>query len=68
VGQPLTKDVTTTITMSRQDLAILTSGKDVKMDGFIKSGKMKLDGDAAALKKFLLIIDNFEFWFNIIEP
>jgi alkyl sulfatase BDS1-like metallo-beta-lactamase superfamily hydrolase len=68
IGNPLTKDVTATITMDRIDLAILTSGKDINVEDFIKSGKIKIDGDAVAFKNFLSNIDNFEFWFNIIEP
>jgi len=54
--------------MSRLDFAILTSGKGIKLDDLIKSGKIKIDGDADAFKAFLNNIDNFEYWFNIIEP
>jgi alkyl sulfatase BDS1-like metallo-beta-lactamase superfamily hydrolase len=68
IGSHLVKDVTATITMSRLDLAILTSGKGVKADELIKSGKIKLVGDAEAFKSFLNNIDNFNYWFNIIEP
>ena len=68
VGSHLMKDVTATITMSRLDLAILTSGKGVKVDDLIKSGKIKIEGDADAFKAFLNNIDNFNYWFNIIEP
>jgi len=50
------------------DLAILTSGKGVKLDDLIKSGKIKIDGDAEAFKAFLNNIESFEYWFNIIEP
>jgi hypothetical protein len=67
-GISFVKDVTATITMSRLDLAILTSGKGVKADELIKSGKIKLVGDAEAFKSFLNNIDNFNYWFNIIEP
>ncbi|WCT14945.1 alkyl/aryl-sulfatase [Mucilaginibacter jinjuensis] len=68
IGSLITKDVTATITMSRKDLIILTSGEDVKVDDYIKNGKIKIAGDADAFKKFLANIDNFNFWFNIIEP
>jgi len=68
IGSHIEKDVTATITMSRLDFAILTSGKGIKLDDLIKSGKIKIDGDADAFKAFLNNIDNFEYWFNIIEP
>jgi alkyl sulfatase BDS1-like metallo-beta-lactamase superfamily hydrolase len=68
IGSHLEKDVTATISMSRLDFAILTSGKGIKLDDLIKSGKIKIDGDADAFKAFLNNIDNFEYWFNIIEP
>jgi alkyl sulfatase BDS1-like metallo-beta-lactamase superfamily hydrolase len=68
IGSHLAQDVTATITMSRLDLAILTSGKGVKLDDLIKSGKIKIDGDAEAFKAFLNTIESFEYWFNIIEP
>jgi alkyl sulfatase BDS1-like metallo-beta-lactamase superfamily hydrolase len=68
IGSHLAQDVTATITMSRLDLAILTSGKGVKLDDLIKSGKIKIDGDAEAFKAFLNNIESFEYWFNIIEP
>jgi len=68
IGQALTKDVTATITMNRMDLAVLTSGNNLNMDDLINSGKIKIDGDASAFKTFLSNIDNFDFWFNIIEP
>lgn len=68
VGNPLTKDVTATITISRMDLAILTSGQDVKVDDLIEGGKIKIEGNAAAFRDFLGNLDYFDFWFNLIEP
>jgi alkyl sulfatase BDS1-like metallo-beta-lactamase superfamily hydrolase len=68
VGNPLTKDVTATITMSRMDLAILTSSKDARVDDLVQEGRIKIEGDAAAFTDFLGNLDYFDFWFNLIEP
>jgi alkyl sulfatase BDS1-like metallo-beta-lactamase superfamily hydrolase len=68
VGNPLTKDVTATITMSRMDLAILTSSKDARVDDLVQEGRIKIEGDAAAFRDFLGNLDYFDFWFNLIEP
>jgi alkyl sulfatase BDS1-like metallo-beta-lactamase superfamily hydrolase len=69
IGSLLDKNVTATITGNRLAIAGLTSaGSGVKLNDLLSSGKLKIDGDATAFKAFLSNIDNFEFWFNIIEP
>jgi alkyl sulfatase BDS1-like metallo-beta-lactamase superfamily hydrolase len=69
VGSFLSKDVTATITGNRLAIAGLTTpSSGIKLDDLISSGKLKIEGDVNAFKEFLSHIDNFEFWFNIIEP
>lgn len=34
----------------------------------IEKGAIRVDGDVAALEDLLAMLDNFEFWFNIVTP
>jgi alkyl sulfatase BDS1-like metallo-beta-lactamase superfamily hydrolase len=34
----------------------------------ITAGAAKVDGDAQPLRDFIALLDNFEFWFNIVTP
>jgi len=66
-GAKLSKDVTATITVNRQDLNQMTLGQ-VKFAELMASEKIQIDGNADAFKLFFSKLDNFEFWFNIVEP
>lgn len=68
IGSFLTNDVTATVAISRNDLAILTAGNNAKVNEYIKNGKIKVEGNAEAFIKFIEHIDNFDAWFNIVEP
>jgi alkyl sulfatase BDS1-like metallo-beta-lactamase superfamily hydrolase len=32
------------------------------------AGLVDIDGDAAKLEQLIALLDNFEFWFNIVTP
>jgi alkyl sulfatase BDS1-like metallo-beta-lactamase superfamily hydrolase len=34
----------------------------------IDSGAIKLKGDKAVVTNFFAMLDNFEYWFNIVTP
>ncbi|WP_140153902.1 alkyl sulfatase C-terminal domain-containing protein, partial [Vibrio parahaemolyticus] len=34
----------------------------------IADGQIKLDGNPQVLKDFVGMLDNFNFWFNIVTP
>ncbi|MBL4660928.1 MAG: hypothetical protein JKY19_11285 [Alcanivoracaceae bacterium] len=61
------KDTTATITVNRRELNRM-SLRPVKFAELIASGAIKIDGNASAFKAFFSKLDNFEFWFNIVEP
>jgi alkyl sulfatase BDS1-like metallo-beta-lactamase superfamily hydrolase len=42
--------------------------KEFTFDEAIKSGKVKLKGDKAVFNSFLAMLDDFNFWFNIVTP
>ncbi len=67
IGQFIKKDVTATIHIKRSDLDRISLG-EVKFEDLIRDGSLKIDGDKEAYFNFLSKIDNFGFWFNIIEP
>jgi alkyl sulfatase BDS1-like metallo-beta-lactamase superfamily hydrolase len=39
-----------------------------ELEGLIGDGTAKIDGDAQALQHILGLLDEFEFWFNIVTP
>lgn len=67
IGSNLIKDVTATVTLNRSDLDKTSLG-EATFEELVKSGAIKIDGDAEAFNKFLTKIDEFDFWFNIVEP
>ena len=67
IGSNLTKDVTATVTLNRSDLDKTSLG-EATFEELVKSGAIKIDGDAKAFNKFLTKIDKFDFWFTIVEP
>lgn len=68
IGSFLSNNVTATVTMSRNDLAVLTAGNNDKVREYIKNRKIKVEGNAEAFINFIEHIDNFDAWFNIVEP
>ncbi|MFC5872043.1 Alkyl sulfatase BDS1, metallo-beta-lactamase superfamily [Chryseobacterium arachidis] len=68
IGTFLKNNITATISVSRNDLAILTAGNNSKVNEYIKNGKIKIEGNADAFNQFIQHIDNFDPWFNIVEP
>jgi alkyl sulfatase BDS1-like metallo-beta-lactamase superfamily hydrolase len=63
----LKKDVTATITVNRTDLDKMIM-KQISLLDLIKNKAMIIEGDSNAFLAFFSKIDNFKFWFNIIEP
>jgi alkyl sulfatase BDS1-like metallo-beta-lactamase superfamily hydrolase len=58
-------DVTLTIDRAELNRVIL---KEAELKGLLADGTAKLDGDAQALHDLLDLLDEFEFWFNIVTP
>lgn len=56
-----------TINLSRDSLNKLILAQ-VTLDDAIKSGEIKIDGNADKLKELMNYLDKFKFWFNIVEP
>ena len=60
-------DVTATITVNRKDLNRMSLGQ-VKFAELLSTQAMKIDGSQQDFIAFFSKVDNFEFWFNIVEP
>ena len=58
-------DVSVSMTMATMNAIQL---KETTFDEAIKSGEVKLNGDKAVFDGFLSMLDNFNFWFNIVTP
>ena len=58
-------DATLTLTRTALDQVVL--GEATLADK-LASGEVKIDGSQEKLIEFLSLIDNFEFWFNIVTP
>ncbi|MBS1678812.1 MAG: MBL fold metallo-hydrolase [Actinobacteria bacterium] len=58
-------DATVTIDRSALNRVILGAAK---LDDLLADGTAKIDGDAQALHDLLGLLDEFEFWFNIVTP
>lgn len=56
-----------TVTLSRMALVEIIFGQ-ATFDENIVSGDIKVDGHVEALNEFVALLDNFEFWFNIVTP
>ena len=61
------KEITATINMTRADLNSVSLG-EASFKELLKSKKIQIEGDAAAFPNFMSKIDQFEFWFNIVQP
>ena len=69
VGSPIKNNVNATITTTRTLLmALTTADQNVTVEDLISKGLLKIEGNKNDFKSFLANIDNFDPWFNIIEP
>jgi alkyl sulfatase BDS1-like metallo-beta-lactamase superfamily hydrolase len=60
-------DADTTVTISRADLGRVIL-KKTSLEDLVDSADATIEGDAGALHDFLGLLDDFEFWFNIVTP
>jgi alkyl sulfatase BDS1-like metallo-beta-lactamase superfamily hydrolase len=56
-----------TLTIDRADLNRVIL-KQVDLESLLGDGTAKVEGDAQALHDLLGLLDDFEFWFNIVTP
>lgn len=56
-----------TITLTRDNLNGIVLG-DTTLDKAVADGSIKVTGDNAKLGQLVSMLDNFEFWFNIVTP
>jgi len=56
-----------TITMEKTVMDSIQLG-ETTMEKAIDDGKIKVDGDADAFDRFLGMLDDYPFWFNIVTP
>ena len=63
----LEDDVETTIVTTRATLDDIMLG-ELTIDKGIKSGAIKVEGIKGKFKELRAMLDDFEFWFNIVEP
>lgn len=60
-------DADVTVVLSRDDLNKIVLG-ETTLDKATADGSVKVTGDAAKLTQLVGMLDNFEFWFNIVTP
>lgn len=60
-------DADATLTIARSDLNEVIL-KESALEDLLADGTAKVDGDAQALHDLLGLLDEFEFWFNIVTP
>lgn len=56
-----------TVRMTRATLDQIVLGEATAADK-LAVGEVRIEGDATKLGEFLGLLDNFEFWFNIVTP
>jgi len=62
-----TSDADATVTLTRGGLvAMAMLGQATR--ALTAAGLVDIEGDAAALEQLIALLDNFEFWFNIVTP
>ena len=61
------KDADATITLSRANLNQVLLGQGT-LDDMIKNGQVEVVGNKDKLDELLSLLDEFEFWFNIVTP
>lgn len=57
-----------TVTTTRGDLMGLLAGGAAAAQQAVLSGKVKLEGDPGKLAELTGLLDEFEFWFDIVTP
>ena len=62
-----TSDADVRISIARSDLNEVILGT-ARLADQIADGRAKLDGDEQILHEFVGLLDDFEFWFNIVTP
>lgn len=67
VNGNLGNSVDASVTMSRQSWNELAAAI-VTLDDLLGDGRAKVDGDVGALKQLFGLLDDFEIFFNIVEP
>ncbi|MBS1879785.1 MAG: MBL fold metallo-hydrolase [Actinobacteria bacterium] len=60
-------DADATVTIDRSELDGVILGQ-TKIADLIDAGKATISGDAKALHDLVALLDEFEFWFNIVTP
>ena len=60
-------DADATVRMTRTALDQIVVGETTLADK-LAAGEVSIAGDRAKLGEFLAMMDNFEFWFNIVTP
>jgi alkyl sulfatase BDS1-like metallo-beta-lactamase superfamily hydrolase len=56
-----------TMTLTKATLSRIQLG-EITLDQAVASGDVKIDGRKEAFGEFLGMLDNFNFWFNIVTP
>ncbi len=60
-------ELPTTVTLNRPSFIALTMA-GLPVGALKATGAIEVNGDQEALERFLSLLDNFEFWFNIVTP
>jgi linear primary-alkylsulfatase len=60
-------DVDAAVTIARSDLDAVILGT-APIAEQIAAGRARVDGDEQALRDFIALLDDFEFWFDIVTP
>ena len=55
------------ITLDRSVLDRINLGQ-ISLEQAVASGEVTIDGNAGKFDEFVSLLDNFEFWFNIVTP
>jgi alkyl sulfatase BDS1-like metallo-beta-lactamase superfamily hydrolase len=63
----LADDPDATYTLTRADLNDIVL-KQAKGADLVKAGKIKIEGDPEKLHDLLALLDDFDFWFDIVTP
>jgi alkyl sulfatase BDS1-like metallo-beta-lactamase superfamily hydrolase len=63
----LLKDADATLTLTRKTLDQVVLGEST-FEKKVRSGDIKVKGSKAKLKEFFGLLDDFDFWFNIVTP
>ena len=58
---------TATLTLTRDVLDEILIG-ETTLEGAVEAGGLVIEGRQAALAEFMDLLDDFEFWFNIVTP